>query len=151
MGTICRKHLFVPTTVAGGDVDVDAMLQHIHRILVEGFDRTADNVVVMIDQANRSVSVRIKDTWTCRIDLMGNVAQLLLDLENWRQGDGMVLDDNDHNAIAAAFPRLDIVCDLDGENDFNNEFSAICLYLQLNFMVRYSYDPTQRTFHIHDV
>jgi hypothetical protein len=143
---ICRKHLFISAT---DNVDLDAMLHHVHRILIEGFHNTTDNVVVVPDQQHQSVSVTFKDGWMCRIDLNDNIAQLLLDQENWVQANGSALVEEDRNIIATAFPRLDIFCDPDEEQGFDDEFDAICLYLQLNFAVQYSYDPIQSTFTIH--
>ena len=157
MGTILilRNHLFIPAE-DHADVDamdVDAMLHHIHRILVEGFDNLVDNVVVALDQQHhRSVSVIFNNKWMCRIDLNDNIAQLLLDYENWvHQATETDLTDEDRSNIVAAFPRLDLLCAPDEEHEFDDEFDAICLYLQLNFRVKYSYDPVQGIFTVHDI
>ena len=148
MGTIRRKHLFIP---AVNNVDVEVVLKHIHRILVEVFDSTLDNVVVVLDQTHQSVSVIFDNTWTCRIYLNDNLSHLLLDQENWVRANGAVLTDEDCKKIAAAFPRLDIFCDPDENHDFDEEFVAMCLYLQLNLMVQYSYDPIQGIFTVYEV
>ena len=95
------------------------------------------------------IELTCDETWKYQVYLNDDKEQLLMDHMNWTNMHGRHLLKEDRQNILSSFPRLDIICDTDDEDDYDIQFEVITEHLQLNLAVPYSFDPIQSRFMIH--
>jgi hypothetical protein len=146
MATNCRIQLLLPESY---DVESQTIIEYMHEILLDGFDLIDENVIVALerprmDQRLYSVSVMYNAIWECQIYLNENEASVHDECEKLCVLCGADLAEEERNHILACKRRLDVFCDLDPGNVFNDEFHDLIFYLRLLFDSSYVYDPLQR-------
>jgi hypothetical protein len=145
-------HILLPTD---DDIDGETIMEYIHDILVEGFDKTSDKVQVERDLTTNSylrnkeqqltISLLYEGIWRCRIHY-NDVPMVLHDTQQGSElyESGHLIEDR--NKVAQCYRRLDIVSDPDPHHDYYEEFYAISDYLQ-NILGRcYTFDPIKDRF-----
>jgi hypothetical protein len=144
---MATKVLFLPLL---DDIDVDTTLEYIHRILIEIFDMSSDNVVVELETLQgtdeMAVSVIFDETWRCQIYVNDNVQQVQLESANWINLYGANLSHDARQDILACQRRFDLYPDPDEEHIYDIKFDVLTDYLQRNYSSRYSFNLTQHVF-----
>ena len=146
------KSIFLPP-LDHAVADVETILNHIFSMLRDIFSVTRDNVVIVLEESQRVVSVKYDTAGTCQIYVNDDREQVLLESRNWVHlyGDGTKLSNEQIQEIVMCHCRLDLYGDPDMEHIHDDEFDALTEFVQRNFNSRYTFDQTQRRFNVIEI